>query len=232
MEQYSVDGRGRSEVYVSLAVAGLALAYLARRVVIVSHVDVPWWFDVPSFAAFYGAANIVYDRWLWRLRVFGARLSEIPDFSGHWRGSIVGMDAEGGPFLTDLTVTIRQTWSRVSVRGQTRNGTTRSRIAGVRVGEEELRYEYESYRRIERVHHIGFSMLHRVDPDTLEGFYYNFEGETARAAPHGSVSLRRVAADATAIRSTVPSNGAAAGEALRAGGEERGAVGDAERTAE
>jgi hypothetical protein len=85
-------------------------------------------------------------------------------------------------------VTIEQSWSRVSVRGRTKFGTTQSRIAGVRVAAEELRYEYDAHTRIEKVHHIGFSMLHRVDDATLEGFYYNFEGQTT----HGSVSLQRV----------------------------------------
>jgi len=187
VEQYSVDGRGRAETYVTLAVVALALAYLSRRIVVASHVEVPWWFDAPSFAGFYGIVHVVYDRWLWRVRALGVRLSEIPDFSGRWQGSIRAHAAEGGFVEIAIVVTISQTWSRVAVHGRTADGTTRSRIAGVRVAEEELRYEYEAHTTIERVHHFGFSMQHRVDDDTLEGFYYNFEGETT----HGWVSLHR-----------------------------------------
>ncbi len=190
MEQYSIDGRGRGEVYITLAVASIAFAYGAHQLIDFLPVHIPWWIEVPSFAVWFGVVNVTFDRFLWRLRIVGLRLSPVPDFSGLWHGTIAAADASDEKIEMPVDVRIRQTWSAIEVRGKTSRGTTRSKIAGVRVEDEELRYEYETQPDVfdpTAKHHVGFCVLELLDRDLLEGFYYTLDGTSTK----GVVALRR-----------------------------------------
>jgi hypothetical protein len=186
VEQYSVDGRGRAEVYVTLALVAIGLTWLLHHQLTHLPFEIPWWVDVPSFAVIFGLVNVVFDRWLWRGRILGVRLSPIPDFSGDWKGAIHAASDRGKSIELPVDVNIAQTWSAILVKGTTRNGTTRSKIAGVRIEESELRYEYETHAHIvgtaEGRHHVGFAVLQLLDNDHLEGFYYTLDGSTAKGA--------------------------------------------------
>jgi hypothetical protein len=194
VEQYSVDGRGRSGMYVTFALIALALAYGLSRAFDAAHLAVPWWFQAPSFAGLYALAGVAFDRRLWRVRIFGLRFSEIPNFGGSWRGTIRSVNADGSNEQVEIEVTIAQTWSRLRVRGKTERGTTRSKIAGIRVEDEELRYEYEAHVGLEKISHVGFSVLHLIDHNTIDGFYYTLEGFSRK----GYVSLQRAGGPARA----------------------------------
>lgn len=115
------------------------------------------------------------------------RFSEIPNFGGNWTGTIRSVNADGTDEEFEIEVSIAQTWSRLRVRGKTEHGTTRSKLAGIRVEDEELRYEYEAHVGLEKTSHVGFSVLHLIDRDRIEGFYYTLEGFSRK----GYVSLQR-----------------------------------------
>lgn len=190
MEQYSIDGRGRGEVYITLAVASLALAYAAHQVIDLLPFHIPWWIEVPSFVVWFGVVNITFDRWLWRVRVAGMRLSAVPDFSGEWHGTIAAVNAESQKIELPVDVRIEQTWSAIEVRGKTSRGITRSKIAGVRIEDEELRYEYETQPDVfdaTAKHHVGFCVLELHEQNLLEGFYYTLDGTSTK----GVIALRR-----------------------------------------
>jgi hypothetical protein len=199
VEQYSIDGRGRAEIYVTLALIAVALTYLVHQELSILPVHLPWWVDVPSFAVFFGLTNVLFDRWLWRVRFLGLRLSPIPNFSGNWDGSIHASADRKRTVEIPVKVHIEQTWSAIGVKGTTANGVTRSKIAGVRIEDNELRYEYEMHAHVMRVegrHHVGFAVLQLLDQDHLEGYYYTLEGSTTK----GTMVLRRAAGHASRDR--------------------------------
>ncbi|HEY8322460.1 MAG TPA: hypothetical protein VIG46_11790 [Candidatus Baltobacteraceae bacterium] len=193
MEQYSIDGRGRSEVYLTLALVSVLMAYLSHQEIGLLPFGVPWWIEVPSFAVWFGLINVCFDRWLWRIRVLGLRLSEIPNFSGVWEGTIRAHAPHGGLVDIPVKMRIRQTWSAIDVKGETAQGVTRSKMAGVRLDDEELRYEFETHADVlneEGKHHVGFGVLQLRDADSIEGFYYTLEGTTRK----GTMRLVRASA--------------------------------------
>jgi len=193
MEQYSIDGRGRGEVYLTLALVSVLMAYLSHQEIGLLPFGVPWWIEVPSFAVWFGLTNVCFDRWLWRVRVLGLRLSEIPNFSGAWEGTIRAHAPHGGLVDIPVKMRIRQTWSAIDVKGETAQGVTRSKMAGVRLDDQELRYEFETHADVlneEGKHHVGFGVLQLRDPDSIEGFYYTLEGTTRK----GTMRLARAAA--------------------------------------
>lgn len=191
MEQYSIDGQGRGGIYIVLAIVSVALAYLAHQGEHLLPFEMPWWLAVPSFAVWFGLVNVAYDRWLWRVSIAGFRFSPVPDFSGSWRGKILAVSASQEQREIAVEVRIRQTWSSIEVRGKTSHGITRSKLAGVRTEDSELRYEYETQPEIldpTAKHHLGFCVLELREPDLLEGYYYTLDGTSAK----GGMRLERV----------------------------------------
>ncbi|HEV7179889.1 MAG TPA: hypothetical protein VGN11_08455, partial [Candidatus Baltobacteraceae bacterium] len=174
----------------TLALVALALAYVAHQLVDRLPVHVPWWIEVPSFAVWFGVVNVAFDRWLWRIHVGNLRLSTVPDFAGSWHGTIAAMTADAERSDMPVDVRIRQTWSSIEVRGKTSRGVTRSKLAGVHIEDEELRYEYETQPDVfnpKAKHHQGFCVLELHDRDLLEGFYYTLGGTSTK----GLIELRR-----------------------------------------
>jgi hypothetical protein len=187
VEQYSIDGRGRGEVYITLALVSIGLGYLGDHFTHRLPFEVPWWIEVPSFAVWFGLVNVTFDRWLWRVRIFGRTLSGLPDFSGYWHGTIDAIDHLERHSTIACDARIRQTWSQIDVWGKTQHGITRSKIAGVRIDDEELRYEYQTEANVfseEARHHVGFAVLRRETDDALEGYYYTLEGNTTKGTLH------------------------------------------------
>jgi hypothetical protein len=183
MEQYSTDVRGRGQIYVTIALISVGLTYGFHQLVDLLPFHIPWWVEAPSFAVFFGISNVVFDRYLWRARLFGLRLCSIPYFGGDWTGVIRARDAEGRSMDIPVLVRIAQTWSAISIKGTTANGVTRSKIAGIRVEDDELRYEYETYAHVmesEGHHHVGFAVVQLLDGKKLEGYYYTLEGSTTK----------------------------------------------------
>lgn len=191
MEEYSIDGRGRGETYLGLAVVSIVLAYLSHRCTDLLPFRVPWYVEVPSFAVWFGLVNLLFDRWLWRVRPFGGRRwSGVPYFGGAWSGTIRAHDERGALVEIPVAMTIRQTWSAISIHGETAQGVTRSKMAGVRLEDDEVRYEFETHANVlneEGRHHVGFGVLQLRGDDALEGFYYTLDGSTRK----GSMRLRR-----------------------------------------
>ncbi len=177
-------------MYVTLAIVSLVLAYAAHQIIDALPFRIPWWIEVPSFAVWFGVVNIVFDRWLWRMRLAGFRLSAVPDFSGTWSGTIAGMNAGGERTELPVHIVIEQTWSSIEIRGKTSRGLTRSKLAGVRIDDEELRYEYETHPDVFdpiAKRHIGFCVLELHERDLLEGFYYTLDGTSTK----GTIAIER-----------------------------------------
>lgn len=144
-----------------------------------------------SAVAIYGAAILLYDRWLW------AWLSNIPDLRGSWSGAIDS--SHNGGARVNCVVRIRQTWSRLMVELETTESNSHTTMAALfqdQPGDRGLKYEFvtepkgravETLQIARGVCNLGLP----DDADQMSGNYYTGRGR----ANHGEISIKRISKD-------------------------------------
>jgi hypothetical protein len=158
---------------------------------LIHKLDLPSYVGMPSALVFFGAFFWLFDSYLWKVHLFGLRLTPIPNLNGSWVGEIDVRRGKGGKekYLGShgCTVRIKQTWSRISIKFKTDATSSHSTMANLGAPEDELgglRYEYDVEPKAngtplapeETVRHRGMARLNPVsggDWKTLEGEYYN-----------------------------------------------------------
>jgi len=197
MHPYTTTADDRVVIIRWLTVLGVAAGVGIAALPAAFGVSVPAYIFLPSPAVVFAGLFVAYDNLLWRRRIFSVRLSRTPDLSGRWEGDIVvrrqlgrtpreqgNQATDVGPFdlVTDAdslpthpcVVTIRQTWTKMSVEFATAFSNSQSVIANVALfGEQRgLRYLYSvdsitgSDSDLER--HDGFARLRPTDEDWTE----------------------------------------------------------------
>lgn len=151
-------------------------------------VDPPTYLAPPGVLTIFGFFFGLYNRWLWTLGIRGHRLSKIPDLNGSWQGTVDIRSHEGAIVAAALacTITIDQTWSRISIYFDTEFTRSTSVMASLGSKEEPhggLRYEYdvtpkpgaEAPEGVDLNRHFGMARLQPVksDWDRLTGEFYN-----------------------------------------------------------
>lgn len=144
MHPYSTDVDRRTRVaVVACALVGIALAYGLGWLYSALHASPPWWLDAPAVFGCFGLAWQIYDRWAWRLRVFGNTLSGVVDLRGTWTGEIES--SHGGGTTATAKLVVRQTATRMLVSMTTTHSESHSSMAALCAGpgpSEGLRYVY------------------------------------------------------------------------------------------
>jgi hypothetical protein len=157
-------------------------------------VEVPWWVEAPSIMGVYGLGHWLYSRRAWKWRLFGQRLSEIPDYSGTWFSVLDSSHAEGVKLQGMMH--IHQTWTDLCVEFDCQKSRSFSLMAVVNVTPgvtEGLTFEYTNAPRNDATDtmnaHVGLTHL-RLFPDgkTLEGDYFSGRGRQT----FGRMKLLRV----------------------------------------
>jgi hypothetical protein len=157
-------------------------AYCYGAFVTWQKIEVPWWVEPPTIMAAYGLLHWVYTRHGWKWRLFGWRLSEMPDFGGTWFGELES--SHGGGLKLPGMMYIHQTWTELSVEFDCQKSRSYSLMAVVNVTPgltEGLTFEYTNAPRHgakETMNaHLGLNHL-RLSPDgkTLEGDYFSGRG--------------------------------------------------------
>ena len=180
MHTYATDiDRGR--VTIILAIVAIALTFGVNALVQKWNIQFLWWLDSPSVMLFFGILYKLYDSYLWRLHIRFLDLPTIPDFSGVWAGVLTSSwkDQAGNQTKIDIVFYIKQTWTEISIRTETKTSTSYTTMAAIytRSYEPGLRYEYISNPEvfaIETMHaHPGTGHL-QMSPDgkALTGDYY------------------------------------------------------------
>ncbi len=194
MHPYSTDAPERESIPKLLAVlavlAALALDWMLRS----THTLIPWWVDTPAVMGFYGLFFIIWDKWLWALRLGPLRLSKLPDLGGEWRGELRSSFSSTEPAKA-ACVTIRQTWSRILVTLESvssHSASTMATVYTVESADHGIKYEYLNHPKAlmgqAMQPHRGLASLRlKEDGKVVEGDYF-----TARKPPtDGALSFRR-----------------------------------------
>ena len=107
MHGYDIDTDERRNTIFGLAILGLAAAFTFNRLLDVTDVEVPWWFDAPASFGFFGLFYWAFDQWVWRLRILRTlRIVSAPDLSGRWVGYVAS--SRDPNKRHDVAVTIEQ----------------------------------------------------------------------------------------------------------------------------
>jgi SMODS-associating 2TM, beta-strand rich effector domain len=178
------------------ALLAVVAAIAVSRSIASFGIKLPGWISAPDALVFYGLFYAAFDRLIWRwtwIRKLG--ITQVPNLSGEWRGQVAtaNSDAPGFGTPTDLTLSIRQSWTEILVRAETAQSTSRSLSGHMLVSEDYvLGYEYMNEPRAGApgtMHtHRGSARLSFDGKDSLVGEYY-----TGRDRKNfGTLSLKRI----------------------------------------
>lgn len=145
-------------------------------------IELPAVFESPSLLGVFGMLMFVYDKWLWKVKVCGIKLSPIPDYNGTWEGEICS--SHNGGSMISCTLEIKQTWSEIVCRLKTDKSCSYSVAASIstEIGPNEgLVWRYVNTPRNNckadmQMHH-GVSRAAINDVGELECDYYNCSRE-------------------------------------------------------
>jgi hypothetical protein len=105
-------------------------------------VEIPWFIDAPSVIGFYGIFYRIFDKHLWKR----ANLTNIPDLNGSWEGKIkTSYDKNSNEY--PATLSIKQTWSHISIVLTTENSRSESTVAMISTKPSDgakIQYAYEN----------------------------------------------------------------------------------------
>jgi hypothetical protein len=180
MHGYSTDSDERRVVPLFLALFAISLAWLSSKLLSVIHLSIPWWADVCSLMAFYGALYALFDKYLWRNGfVCKLGLVKIPNLAGCWRGYLIS-SFDGHAKRHNLVINIFQTWTQLAVFLATATSISRSCAAVIQVGDPEgvaLIYQYQNQPLADATRtmhmHFGTAMLRVSNGGCLVGDYYS-----------------------------------------------------------
>lgn len=123
-----MDKRLRTAV-VLCAITGALIALALGRLFAAMGFEPPWWLDVPALFGCFALVWLVYDRWVWRWKLFGSNLSGVLDLSGKWTGEVVS-DHNGGT-RSPADMIVRQTATRLLVTMTTEHSESHSTMAAL-----------------------------------------------------------------------------------------------------
>lgn len=182
---YATDSAERRYIPFFIAAAAIGAAFWVFHLLDKQGIHPPWWASPPvDTMALYGLFYFIFDRFMWKWRILQwLRITSVPDVSGEWQGQVrpaptVGVSAGlGAP--VDITLTIKQTWTALSVSARTGLSASHS-LSGAFVvaGEPSLSYEFvnePSAAAPDTMHaHRGVARLTLTPARTvLEGEYYS-----------------------------------------------------------
>jgi len=110
---YVADGN-RSTTFFALGLLGLLSGVALGELQGALGYTLPSWLDVPGAFGFAGLYFVLWDRYLWRARPFRWLLNATPNISGRWSVELRS-SYDGHTSVIVGAVTIRQTWTRISI---------------------------------------------------------------------------------------------------------------------
>jgi hypothetical protein len=157
--------------------------------------EIPWWVELPSILAIYEGLFALFDRRLWRWRVF--RLLgwvRVPNLNGCWDGD--GSSSHASTRYQP-TLEIRQTWTKLCVLLDTELSESHSLVGSIALnsaGGPTISYQYENQRKPSALPtmkgHRGTTTLmlkDKPDGQVLAGPYYT----DPERGTHGELRFKR-----------------------------------------
>ena len=185
MHPYTTD-ENRVRVYGRIAFVAVVLAW--GVVALTSRFSWPQWLvSAPSVVGAYALIYSVVDRRLWRTAAMRRTgMVKVPDLSGTYDGSLVSVykDERGERVKRDVSFTIKQTWTRISIAMEVQSDTSSSEsisaVASVRSEGDATVLTYIYKNRVNKGiadddmgDHEGAADL-KIRPDgRMAGHYFN-----------------------------------------------------------
>jgi hypothetical protein len=191
MHPYSTDSSERERVFAIMAVVTIGLVWLLHLTLGSFY----WWWNPITIMGLYGVLYLVFGKVIWRVRLLRTfRLVRTPDLSGTWKGEIKLASRWLGK-KQEATLTINQTWTRVSIIFETETSRAHSLIASILTQQPEgpvLSYEYlnEPKPGTKDAFNIQRGSARLVlQGDALEGAFYYGSGKQQQ---YGSLRVQKV----------------------------------------
>jgi hypothetical protein len=191
MHPYATDSEERRNVLLRIAFVSVGLAYVFHQLMVHMNIQLLWLASPPSALGIAVALYEAFDKWLWRwFRRLG--IVKVPDIQGQWEVEGYTSFEQMKPFKAK--VTIRQTWTHISVYLETEHSTSRSLAASLLLNQPEgptLIYQYrnEPKPNAEKTMHVhmGTALLRLKNAEYMEGEYYSGRDRQN----YGSLILKR-----------------------------------------
>lgn len=194
MHPYSINLRERQVVYFVLAAISFGASLLVGRTLAYFQWGPPSWLDVPGAFTIFGLLCWWFDKHIWRWSLVRWMGVATPILSGHWSG-VVHSSFDDFKEAHPVTVTVRQTWTTMSVMLTSRQSNSHSTTAAINMGPDQLLvYSFTNEPEVgtvETMHiHVGTAAL-RISGDKLSGEYYS--GRDRQNI--GNIELHRTSGD-------------------------------------
>ena len=184
MHPYATDSHERRLIPCLIAVLGVIATLVVDRLLTLTSLTVPWWFDSPAVLGFYGIFYSIFNKWLWQCSIFHKiGLVKLPNLNGSWNGYVTSsFDEHSTEYETAFR--IKQDWNRISIIGEFKMSKSHSTSASVLIDDKAgitVNFSYTnepSVKAIETMEmHHGFNSL-TLNPNGQEmsGPYYSGRG--------------------------------------------------------
>ena len=184
MHPYATDSNERKLVPGLIALLGLIAALMLGKLLEYTEFSIPWWFDSPAVIGFYGIFYSIFNKWLWKCKIFRKiGLVNLPNLSGSWKGYVTSsFDEYSEKYDTDFT--IKQDWNRISIMGKFKMSKSYSISGSILIDDQTgitVSYDYmnEPFTQATKTMaiHRGFNRL-SLSPNGKEmsGPYYSGRG--------------------------------------------------------
>ena len=185
MHPYSTH-KPRLRVYSLLAVPSVLGAWLIS-VGTVNFEWPQWLVSAPSVVGVYALIYQLFDRWFWRTWVAQRLgLAAVPCLSGAYDGQLTSTfkDDKGNNVVADITLTLYQTWTKMSVEMAVTSGSSTSRsisdVGAISQDGTATRLKYLYHNKVnpgladdDMRDHEGVADLRITGSGRLEGSYFN-----------------------------------------------------------
>ncbi len=142
MHPYATDSNERERVFSLIAVVTVGLVWLLHWALSAFY----WWWNPVTIMGLYGLLYLLFDKLFWGNELLRkVRLVKVPNLNGTWKGELSSSRRRAAK--QEAAITIRQTWTRLSVVFETENSRSHSLIASILTGQPGgpvLSYEYLS----------------------------------------------------------------------------------------
>lgn len=186
MHPYSIDSEERIYITIILFVISFLICYFLNMTLNHFSISIPMYLESPSPFGVFGILYGFFNKYWWRKKWIRFILRVCtPDLNGVWNGEYESSyrqnENTNEKTIGSTTMTIRQSWTKISIESNNGKSNSYSVIAGILCNYHKgivLKFEYEndSDRNMEdsMKAHTGFNTLKcKLETNELEGTYYN-----------------------------------------------------------
>lgn len=136
MDPYATDSNERKSIPILIAVLSVIAALTLGGFLEWTDFTIPWWFDSPAIIGFYGIFYYLFNKLLWKWKIFQkVRLVKLPNLNGTWKGYVTSSyDDHSKKYET--TFTIQQDWNKIRIFGEFKMSQSYSLTASILIDDK------------------------------------------------------------------------------------------------